>query len=99
LANTNKHRKSFKDTPQAGATQILGTTTNRDARKEDHEQSILLSLSNNIAKVRDKKDLLQALNTHLIALFPIVGFGITLLNEEGKSHSPFVVDSEDRIRR
>jgi transcriptional regulator with GAF, ATPase, and Fis domain len=76
----------------------LGTITNRDARKEDHEKSILLSLSNNIAKVRDKKDLLQALNTHLIALFPIVGFGITLLNEEGKSHSPFVVGSEDRIK-
>jgi hypothetical protein len=42
--------------------------------------------------------LLQLLNTQLQALFPIVGFGITLLNEDGKLHSPFVVDSEDRIR-
>ena len=82
----------------AGSAGISGTASATDAAKKEHEQFVLLALSINIAKVRDKKDLLQLLKTQLQALFPIVGFGITLLNEDGKSHSPFVVDSEDRIR-
>ncbi len=98
MENINKYRKSIEGFSQASAAQASEATSATGDAKKEHEQSVLLSLSIHIAKVRDKKDLLQLLNSQLRALFPIVGFGITLLSEDGKLHSPFVVDSDDRIR-
>ncbi|MEO5888957.1 MAG: sigma 54-interacting transcriptional regulator [Ferruginibacter sp.] len=82
--------------------QIAIVTANLIADEEianrKYEQTLLLSLSNEIAAVRNKNDLLQVLNIKLKELFPIIGFGITLQNEDGITHSPFVVDSDAPIR-
>ena len=71
---------------------------NEEISKREEEKTILLSLSKEIAAVRNKNELLHLLNLKLKELFPITGFGITLINEDCKTHSPFVVDGDDVIR-
>ncbi|HMC87156.1 MAG TPA: sigma-54-dependent Fis family transcriptional regulator, partial [Chitinophagaceae bacterium] len=71
---------------------------NEEIVKREEEKTILLSLSTEIAAVKNKKELSQLLNAKLIHLFSITGFGITLLNEDKKTHSPFVVDANDDLR-
>ncbi|MEO7523069.1 MAG: GAF domain-containing protein, partial [Ferruginibacter sp.] len=106
LVLLSEQKESF--TPQALellrniSYQVAIMTANLIAAEEianrEYQQTLLLSLSNEIASVRNKNDLLQVLNIKLKALFPIIGFGITLQNEDGVTHSPFVVDSDDPIK-
>ncbi len=95
---TDKHISPPQHSTPLFSDQGSSTMPDSVITKKDNELSILLSLSNEIAAVRSKNDLLQVLNIKLKELFPITGFGITLLNEDGKTHSPFVVDSDDHIR-
>lgn len=77
---------------------VVNILANEEIAKREEEKSVLLSLSYKIAVVRNKNELLDLLNINLKELFPIKGFGITLLNENGETHSPFVVDVQDAIR-
>src|SRR5688572_7355085 len=77
---------------------VVNILANEEIAKREEEKSILLSLSYEIAIVRNKNELLDLLNIRLKELFPIKGFGITLLNENGETHSPFLVDVQDEIR-
>jgi len=67
--------------------------------KREEEKSILLSLSNEIASVKSKKELANLLEAKLTGLFPISGFGITLLNDDHQTHSPFIVDAEKELKQ
>ena len=95
---TDKHTSPLQHSTPLFSDQGSSTIPNSVIQRKDDELSILLSLSNEIATVRTKNDLLQVLNIKLKELFPISGFGITLLNEDGQTHSPFIVDSDDHIR-
>ncbi len=77
---------------------VVNILANEEIEKREEEKSVLLSLSYKIAVVRNKNELLDLLNINLKELFPIKGFGITLLSENGETHSPFVVDVQDEIR-
>jgi formate hydrogenlyase transcriptional activator len=77
---------------------ISNILANEEIVKREEAKIILLSLSLEIAAVKNKNELSQLLNTKLTELFPITGFGITLLNEDGKTHSPFVVDAQDELK-
>lgn len=59
------------------------------------EETLLLSLSNDIAAAKNRTDLIDVLWLKLKKLLPIKGFAITLANEDGKTHSPFFVESLD----
>ncbi|MDN3656100.1 sigma 54-interacting transcriptional regulator [Ferruginibacter paludis] len=72
---------------------------NEDIAKRELEKTILLSLSQEISEIRSKSDLLPVLHAKLKELFPIAGFGITIINEDGKTHSPFIVDPEEAMKR
>jgi transcriptional regulator with GAF, ATPase, and Fis domain len=77
---------------------ISNILANEENLRKEKEKTLLLSLSNEIAAVRNKHELLELLNAKLPGIFPIIGFGITLLNEDGNSHSPFVVDVDLKLR-
>ncbi|HTL10449.1 MAG TPA: sigma 54-interacting transcriptional regulator [Chitinophagaceae bacterium] len=81
--------------PLASATGAV--ISSEDMAKREVEQAKLLLLSNEIATVQDRKGLTDLLNKRLAELFAIDGFGITLLNENKKTHSPFIVDAEREI--
>ena len=70
---------------------------NEEIEKRENEKSKLLAFSNEIARVRDKNGLLRILADKLKELFSISGFGITLLNKDGKTHSPYIVEGYHQI--
>lgn len=81
----------------------LGTTmanilANEQIIERENEKTILLSLSNEIAAVRDKDDLFKVVSNKLAELFSVKGFAISLVNEDGTTRSPFLVNVEDNIR-
>ncbi len=87
------HRLSYQI-----STATANIIANEEIAKREEEKSILLSLTSEIAAVRNKDELLGLLNNKLKNLFPIIGFGITLINADGKTHSPFVVDVHDELK-
>lgn len=58
----------------------------------DKEQAMLLSVSNEIATTRDKKDLLQVLHGKLRKLFSFSHTVICTLNDDKKTVSTFILD-------
>ena len=77
---------------------VANILAHEEIKDREHEKSILLSLSNEIAAVRNKEDLFLAVNDKIKKLFSTKGFGISLINEDGKTHSPFLVGTEDRLK-
>lgn len=72
---------------------------NEEIAKREKENSILLLLSNEIAAVKNKKDLADLLNKRLVEMFSISGFSITLLNEDNQTHSLFIVDADRALKQ
>jgi formate hydrogenlyase transcriptional activator len=77
---------------------VVNILANEEIAKREEEKSVLLSVSYKIAAVRNRNELLDLLDSKLKELFPIKGFGITLLDENGRTHRPFVVHVHDEIR-
>ena len=96
---SEKHKKLLEDISIEISGAIAKLIANEEIVKKDEEKSILLSLSMEIAAVRNKNDLLPILQSKLPDLFPITGFGITLANEDGKTHYPFVVDPSEKTKK
>jgi formate hydrogenlyase transcriptional activator len=76
---------------------VANILANEEITNRENEKSMLLSLSNEIAAVRDKTDLFRVVNSKLRELFSVSGFAIALISEDGKTHSAFLLDVEDRI--
>ena len=68
---------------------------NEEIKNRDHEKSILLSVSKELAAVRTKEDLLRVINIKLTELFAVEGFVIQLINEDRKTHSAYLNNVED----
>jgi formate hydrogenlyase transcriptional activator len=76
---------------------VKNTMANEEIERREEEKSILLSLSNEIAKVRNRDDFLVVVSAKLKELFAVQGFGIGLINEDGKTHTPFLLAIDDNI--
>ncbi|GGN13077.1 Fis family transcriptional regulator [Dyadobacter beijingensis] len=76
--------------------QLAITASNLLSREElerrENEKSILLSLSNEIALLKTRDDLFNVVNAKLKAIFSISNFGIVKIDEDGKTHSAFMMD-------
>ncbi|MBA4057437.1 MAG: hypothetical protein C0490_22170, partial [Marivirga sp.] len=72
-------------------TAVANILANEEIKDREYEKTILLSLSTEVAAVRNKEDLFHVVNSKLKELFSIDGFGIGLINEDGKTHSTFLL--------
>jgi formate hydrogenlyase transcriptional activator len=72
-------------------------TTAHEIQVEEEEKPILFSLSVQIASVRNREDL-GAVQNKLRQLFPIQGFGIAQIDEDGKTYSAFVLDVDHHMK-
>ncbi len=95
---SSRHKKLISEIANHISIIVVNILANKEILKREEEKSVLLSLSYKIAAVRNKGELFSLLDAKLKELFSIKGFGITLLNENGKSHSPFIVDVQDDIK-
>lgn len=76
---------------------VKNTLANEEIERREEEKSILLSLSNEIAAVRNRDDFLITVSAKLKGLFSVQGFGIGLISEDGKTHTPFLLSVDDNI--
>jgi formate hydrogenlyase transcriptional activator len=105
LVLLSENNQAFKDNDiyllQRLSYQISIATANIIANEEiqqrEYEKSVLLSISNEIAAVRDKNDLFAVINSKVKEMFYIMGFAIALIDEDRKTHSAFILDIEESI--
>jgi len=64
--------------------------------RRERENEVLLSLSNSIATIRNKKDLFEVIVNDLNNIFPFSDFVICMINDDKETHSPFLFnDNKD----
>ncbi len=82
---------------QLGAV-VANILANEEIKNRENEKSILLSLSKELAAVRNKEDLFRVVNIKLKELFLVKGFAIALIDHERKTHHAFLIDLEESIK-
>lgn len=80
-------------------TAVANLLANEEIRTSEKEKSILLSLSQEIAAVRNKQDLFQVVISKVKELFSIERFRVGLINGDGKTHSAFLVATDETIMK
>ncbi|MEW5675641.1 sigma-54-dependent Fis family transcriptional regulator [Flavobacterium enshiense] len=93
------HRRLIKNISSHVSSAISNVFTNEEIEKRDKEQSILLSLSNQMAMVRDKDELFKVIDGRFKELFLAKSFGVALINENKKSHKPFLLGVPETIKK
>ncbi len=71
---------------------ISNILANEEIARRQEEKSKLLSLSDEIAAMRSRNDLLRLVSTKLKVLFSIDEFGISQVNDDHTTYSAFVMD-------
>jgi len=66
---------------------------------KEKEQSTLLYLSNKIAAAQKRDELWNVITDQLLSLFGGKYYTLCLINEDGKTHSPFLHTKEGTIKR
>ncbi len=81
---------------------ISGVIGNILAQEEiaerEQERAILLSLSNDLASVRNKNDLLQIIHRKIKKIFPIRNVSINLINEDSITYSQYLVMTQEEMQ-
>ncbi|UFH57261.1 sigma-54-dependent Fis family transcriptional regulator [Spirosoma sp. KNUC1025] len=98
---TFNHNNIHEMKPQLGlfksiCSQLAITASNLLSRDElerrENEKTILLSLSTEIASLKSREDLFTVVNAKIKEIFSITQFGIIKVDEDGKTHSAFMMD-------
>ena len=71
---------------------IANIMANEEIKKREHEKSLLLKLSLDMAQVRNREDLGKIINKKLNSLFGIKDYLISIIHENKKTHSAYVFD-------
>ena len=90
----------FQSVINSMAPQISGAVSNiiknEDISYKEKVNEVLLSLSNEMVTVRDRKDLLKVINFSLKKLIPFAHSVMTVLAENGKTYKAFLTDEDTR---
>ncbi len=76
---------------------ISNILANEEITKRQEEKSKLLVLSDEIARMRSRNDLLRLVSAKLKELFSIEEFGIAQVDDDGKTYRAFVMDLGETI--
>ena len=80
------------------AVAIANIKANDDILERDKEKSILLGLSNDMAAIRNKQDLLKIIQTKLTDFFDAASLHISIIDQEKQSHSAFLLTQRTNSR-
>ncbi len=67
-------------------------------RHSEWVNEVLLSLSNELVKVRDRQNLLKVLGSHLKEVVPFTGCMMTVMDEKEASYTAYLMDSDSRLQ-
>lgn len=76
---------------------VSNILANEEIGEREVEKEILLTLSNEIASLKSKNDLFRVVNDSIKKIFSIDQFGIAKVNEDGLTHSAFMMDLGDEV--
>jgi formate hydrogenlyase transcriptional activator len=74
------------------AVKVSNILAYEDIAKREAEKTILLSLSTDIASLKNRIDLFRVVNSRIKEVFAITQFGIVKINEDRMTHSAFMMD-------
>ncbi|MFC3158545.1 sigma 54-interacting transcriptional regulator [Chryseobacterium arachidis] len=77
---------------------VANIIANEEIQKRDKEKSILLSLSNETAKVKTKEELFLVISEKLKDLFSILSFGIIVKDRDTQTHRFFMFEVDDSTK-
>lgn len=95
---TESHRRIMENISSQISSAVANIIANEEIQRREHEKAIMLSLSNELAMVRNKDELFTVINDKLKVLFSSINFAIILINEDRKTHSTFLLGIEDSIK-
>lgn len=94
--------REFKDIINGIAPLISSAVSNIIKNEEitykERVNEVLLSLSNDMVTVRDRKGLLQVINFGLKKLIPFTHSVMTVLDQSGETYNAFLTDTESKPR-
>ena len=77
---------------------VANIIKNEEIAYKERVNEVLLSVSNDMVTVRDRKDLLKVINFGLKNLIPFTHSVMTVLDESGQTYNAFLTDEESRPR-
>lgn len=76
---------------------IANIVANEEIEFRENEKSILLTIGHSIAVARSRRDLQNIVNRQVLDLFSAKFYTLCLLNEDGKTHYPFLHSRDGEI--
>jgi formate hydrogenlyase transcriptional activator len=95
---SESHRRLIKNISSHVSSAVSNVIANEEIEKKEREQSILLSLSNQMAMVKNKEELFEVIDNRFKELFFLKSFGIILMNEDRKTHRAFLLGVSDKTQ-
>lgn len=77
---------------------LANILANEELQDREDEKSTLLSLSSELASIRDKDDLCRIIAGTLKGIFHFKGFAIGLIDESRRTHSAYIFDCEEDLK-
>jgi formate hydrogenlyase transcriptional activator len=77
---------------------LANILANEELQDREDEKSTLLSLSSELASIRDKDDLCRIITGRLKDIFHFKGFAIGLIDESRRTHSAYIFDCEEDLK-
>ncbi|QNA45910.1 sigma-54-dependent Fis family transcriptional regulator [Lacibacter sediminis] len=81
------------------AVAVSNILANEKIQKRDEEKTILLSLSNEFAALKNREDLSKVVNARIKVLFSLEEFGIAQIDESGETYSAFTLEFNERSKQ
>lgn len=78
---------------------LVNIQANEEILERETEKSMLLTISNDMAAIRNKNDLLLTLQTRLKKLFYFSHMLTTIVDRETQTHSQFIIDPSSRSKK
>lgn len=97
--NTRNMKTQIEEKQKHEANIRLTATGNPEADKLEWEREILLALSNDITRVRDKDDLILIFSSRIKSLFFFNHTIITLIDQKREHYTPFLLDHTSSVIR
>lgn len=92
----------FKRTIKSIAPQLSGAVSNiiknEELLEKERVNGVLLALSNTMVKVRNRRDLLHAINSGLMKVINFTHCVMTILDEASQTYQAFLTDPESKPR-
>ncbi|MHC0442781.1 sigma-54-dependent Fis family transcriptional regulator [Flavobacterium sp. 3-210] len=80
------------------ASATVNIISNEEITRQHHEKNILLSLTGEIASVRNRNDLHEVLNGSLKKIFQIKEYALSKISSDGKTYDNFILDAKKITR-